>query len=242
MVYRYKKLYRIKKNKPILGSRFLWLGILIAVIIGGTLYFLFFSGIFQIKKISITGADAVREENIKAFFTQKNIFLIDTQKIEKEILDNFPQIATAQIHRGFPDALSVAMAERLAVAVWCKEDKCFLMDNEAVIFTEASSTIDGLIKISGSKEMLDKEKISQILEIQEKLKENLQVTTTRAFIVSEERLNIKTSESWEIYFNLKGDLNWQLQELGLVLEKQITPAKRKNLEYIDLRFSRVYYK
>ena len=67
-------------------------------------------------------------------------------------------------------------------------------------------------------------------------------TTTGAVIVSEERLNVKTSEGWEIYFNTADDLDWQVQELALVLEKQITPEKRRNLEYIDLRFSRVYYK
>ena len=60
--------------------------------------------------------------------------------------------------------------------------------------------------------------------------------------VSEKRLNTKTSEGWEIYFNLKGDLNWQITELGLVSEKQIPLEDRGELEYIDLRFSRVYYK
>jgi len=55
-------------------------------------------------------------------------------------------------------------------------------------------------------------------------------------IISEERLNAKTSEGWEIYFNLEGDINWQLTKLGAVLEKEIPPEKRENLEYIDLRF------
>jgi len=80
------------------------------------------------------------------------------------------------------------------------------------------------------------------LDIQDKLKNIAGVTTTRAIIVSEERLNIAVSEGWEIYFNTEGDLDWQIKELWIVLEKQISPEKRKNLEYVDLRFSRVFYK
>jgi len=55
-------------------------------------------------------------------------------------------------------------------------------------------------------------------------------------------LDAETTEGWTVRFNLKGDLDWQVTELRLALEKQISPEKRKSLEYIDLRFSRVYYK
>ncbi|MBI2449988.1 MAG: FtsQ-type POTRA domain-containing protein [Candidatus Nealsonbacteria bacterium] len=240
MAYRYRKPYRIKKKKSILGNRFFRLGILVLVITGGILYFIFFSGIFKIEKIIITGQGTISEESIKAFIGGSNIFLVDIKKTEKDILDNFPQIAEAKISRSFPDALNILVTERSAAALWC-EEKCFLIDREGVIFGDASGAV-GFINISGMKDMLNKEKISQILEIQAKLEEGPGVTTTQAMIVSDERLNMKTSEKWEIYFNLKGDLDWQIQELKLVLEKQIPPEKRRNLEYIDLRFSRVYIK
>lgn len=244
MVYRYKKPYRVKKKKSILRSRFFWPGILILSAIGGVSYFLFFSGIFQIKKIIITGDQIVSEENIKAFVSQRNIFLVDTKKMEKDILGNFVQITKVEITRALPDTLNIQVVKRLSVALWCEDKNCFWVDNEAVIFGEVliPSEAEGLVKIFGAKELLNKEKISQILEIQEKFKDGVRVTTTQALIVSKERLNIKISEGWEIYFNTGGNLDWQLQELSLVLEKQITPAKRRSLEYVDLRFSRVYYK
>lgn len=240
MVYRYKKPYRIKKKKSILRSRFFWFGLLFLAVIWAILYFLFFSGIFQIEKVIITGGKVVSEENIKTLIPKKNIFLIDTQKIEKNILNGFSQIAEIEIHRGFPDALNILVIERSAVALWCEED-CFLADHEGVIIGKAPPESD-LTRIYGAKEMLNKEKIASILEIQRALSEDFGVTTTQAVIVSERRLDVKTSEGWEAYFDSEGDLAWQLQELGLVLEKQITPEKRKKLEYIDLRFSRVFYK
>ena len=242
----YKKPYRIRKKKSILRNRFFWTGFLAVIILFFVSYFLFFSNIFQIQKIIITEGEGIGEENLKTFIPQNNIFLVDAQKIREDILDNFPQIAEVEIHRGFPDTLNILITERLAVAVWCEAEteKCFLMDKEGVIFGEVliPSEVEGLSKIVGAKEALGKEKISQILDIQTKLKESFNITSTQAFIASEERLNIKTSEGWEIYFNLKGNLDWQLQELGLVLEKQIPLEKKRILEYIDLRFSRVFYR
>lgn len=223
------------------------------MIISGISYFLFFSDFFEIEKIIvlrqaqdnservIIGQVKVSEEDIKSLVPQKNIFLIDIEEIKKDILAKFIKIDSVQVQRSFPDALSILVKERSPLAAWCEQDSCFLVDKGGVIFEEVSTTAD-LIKIAGAKEMLNKEKIAQILDIQHKLKDGPGITTTQAFIASEQRLNIKTSEAWEIYFNTEGDLNWQLQELGLVLEKQITPEKRSNLEYIDLRFSRVYYK
>jgi len=242
VAYRYRKPYRVKRKKPILRSRFFGIVILTFTALAGISYFLFFSPFFQISNIAITGNSAVSEENIKAFVPIKNIFLISTESIQKDILDNLPQVAGVKIHKRLPDALSVAISERSAVALWCEEEKCFFIDENAVFFAESAENINGLIKITGAREILNKEKISQILDIQKKIRERSIATTTQANIVSEERLNVRTSEGWEIYFNLRGNLDWQIQELDLVLEKQISPEKRKILDYIDLRFSRVYYK
>lgn len=222
-------------------SRVFWIGILSFLAIAVIYYFLFFSGFFKIKKIIITGDQIISEEIARTFVARNNIFLINAAKIEKDILSGFSQIAKVKISRSFPSTLNISIIKREPAAVWCDLEKCFLTDNDGVNFREAPTETD-LIKITGAKELVGRESISQILRIQKELKDKSIATTTRAFIVSEERLNIKTSEGWEAYFNLKGNLDWQLQELNLVLEKQISPEKRRNLEYVDLRFSRVYYK
>ena len=55
-------------------------------------------------------------------------------------------------------------------------------------------------------------------------------------IVSDEKLTGLTTEDWEVYFNLQKDIEWQLTKLRAVLEEKIPPEKRKDLEYIELRF------
>jgi cell division septal protein FtsQ len=240
--YRYRKPHRFKKKKPIFRNRFFWLGILILILIISFSYFLFFSETFWVKEIIITGENGVSKKEIITFIPKKNIFLTDLGKIKEDILNNFPQIAEVEIKRGFPDTLNILVVERLGLAVWCQVDKCFLLDNEGIIFETALPETD-LIKIIDEQNkvftlgerVIEKEDLSKILDIETKLKSELRIPI-KEFIITEEKLTVKTAENWEIYLNLKSDIEWQMTKLEVVLEEKIPPEKRENLEYIELRF------
>ena len=127
-------------------------------------------------------------------------------------------------------------------ALWCGNKECFLSDENGRIFKKAAPEAEtDLIRVFGEKELFSQQ-IDRILEIKSKLEKNLKMEIKKAHLVSPKRLDLENSEGWRIYFNLEEDSDWQIQKLGLVLEKQISPEERKNLKYIDLRFSRVYYK
>jgi len=55
-------------------------------------------------------------------------------------------------------------------------------------------------------------------------------------MVSQDRINVQTEQGWKIYFNPQEDISWQITKLSSVLEKEIPPEDRENLEYIELRF------
>ena len=257
-----RKPHRIKRKKSIISCRFFWLSLLIFVIIGTVFYFLFFSEIFQVKEIVITGEKKVlkqelesfmekRLENKILFYKTKSIFVVGLNEIKKGILDSFPQIAEVEIKRVLPNTLNVVVTERLGLAIWCWEDNCFFLDNEGVLFEEVRLRTE-LIKIideqntnsfAFGERVIEKEKLSQILKIESELKNGLKIPLEEIRIVSENRLNVKTKEGWEIYFSLKEDLDWQLTRLKLVLlEKEVPFQIREELQYIDLRFEKVYYK
>ena len=126
------------------------------------------------------------------------------------------------------------------------------MDEKGIAFAEAGrEPEEDLIIISKQPKeeislksiVIDEKTLSQILMIKETIMEKAKIEA-KEFTLSESeaRLDVKTTEGWEAYFYLEGDLNWQLIELELVLEKQLPQEKRQGLEYIDLRFSKVYYK
>lgn len=250
----YKKPYRIKKKKSILKNRFFWLGILFLVFIGVFFYFFIFSSFFQVEKIIVSGNEKVSEEEISSlirknverkilFFSTKSIFLTNLKRIKENLLDNFPQIADIEMGRGFPNVLSVMVTERTEIAVFCQDENCFLLDADGVIFEETQLE-DNLIKIINEQKIngtvlkekvIEKDYLEKIFKIQEYISEEFEFGV-KEFSVFEERLNVETGEDWEIYFDPKIDLNWQLTKLRLVLEEKIPLEKREDLEYIELRF------
>ena len=84
-----------------------------------------------------------------------------------------------------------------------------------------------------------------IYEIEKNLKDNFQINLSDALISTPIRLDIKTGEGWQIYFNTDtdSDITSQLTKLDLLLQKEISAESRQSLQYIDLRFKdRAYYK
>ena len=250
----YRKPYRVKRKKSIFKSRFFWLGILFFILAGVIFYFLFFSSFFQIKQIIVTGEEKVSKEDIKAviesnlekkflFFLTKSIFLVDLGQMRRDILNNFPQIAEVEIYRGFPDTLDILLVERFGLATWCQqEDHCFSLDIKGIIFEETETKenlpkiIDGENKtyILGEK-VIEKDYLDKILRIQKFFQEELKLGI-KEFIAFSQRLNLRMAEGFEIYFDPREDINWQLTKLNLVLKEKIPFERRKDLEYIELRF------
>jgi len=263
-VRRIKKPYRVRRKKSIFRSKFFWFNILFLLITGGFIYLFFFSSLFQLKEIHISGNQKINESEIENLIKERasqnffsllptnSIILVNLGKIKKDALETFPQISEISLKREWPNKLVAEAKERKPVAILCKNDRpCFYIDEEGVIFEEIFQVDPGYLLIKNligetptklGETVIEKEVLGSLLDTINQLERNFKIEIAEFIIYSSERLNAKTSEGWQIYINLKGDLSWQLTKLNLVLEKEIPFEKRGNLEYIDLRFSRVYYK
>jgi hypothetical protein len=264
---KYRKPFRVKKKKSIIKSRFFWVFFLILIFVAGIFFLLFFSQFFKIEEIIISGNEKVSQNDImeviekdflgkKYFFPPANIFLTDFNAIEEDILNKFSNIAAIKIDRDFPATLVLTVTERKAAAIFCQDynsskesnnelvvSKCFLCDEEGVIFEEITGDSVNLSKIKNpnlknelrlGEKVATADLLSKILDIFSGAK-NLKILTKEFLIISEERINLKTLEDWEIYFSPQKEISWQLTKLEAVLEN-IPSDKRKNLEYIELRF------
>lgn len=252
--YLYKKPYRIKKKKSIFRNRFFWIAILVLIIFGGIFYLVCFSSTFQVKDTEISGNQKIQTQDIEnlikekinkklLFFPQKSIFLVDSNEIVESLSEKFLQADSVILKRRLPATLIVEIQERLPLGVWCQGENCFYIDREGIIFEENPSKTEFIIKSQEQRtqaflgeKVIEKDILESIFEIQRKLKENLKIDIKEIIILAKERINAETSEGWEIYFDPTGDINWQLTKLSLVLEKEIPPERRKDLEYIELRF------
>ncbi len=261
----HRKPHRIKKKRSILKSRFFWLAVLILTMISAISYFLVFSPFFEVKEIKISGNEAVKKEDIEnlvqkqivtdfRFFKNKNINLVALAEIDSVLLNNFVQIANVTSKKELPNVLEIQIQERKPAVIFSQNSNWFFADEQGIIFQPidqrvATQTREQMTVIQNPSlnrelklgdEIVEKEIISKVLDLESKFRHELKIPPKEIAIVSEDRLNVKTLEDWEAYFNLKGDLNWQFTELKTILEKKVPPEKRGNITYIDLRFENVY--
>lgn len=259
----FRRPHRIKEKEPIFKNRLFWGFLSFLFILIGVFYLFVFSAFFQVKSIKVIGGKTISiirlqnlvRRNIKKniiFFSTKSIVLVNFGSLSKTILREFPQIDTIKFRRVLPNSLQILIKERIPICVWCnKLNKCFLVDKKGVAFGYSSNastsrqTIEPTIKFFEEKKVhlgdvvVNPNRLKLILDIQKKLKAK-KIIANNFIFVSPVDLKIQTKDGWFIYLNPKKDIDWQITELVLVLEKKISPVKKSMLKYIDLRFDKVF--
>lgn len=259
---KYRKPHRIKKKKPFFKKKYFFptfFGFLFSIL---AIYLLVFSSFFQIEKILISGNEKTKkneilnviENKIKKkilFYSTKSIFLANITEIKKQALNTFPQINDLEINKSFPKSLNVIVIERFGMAVFCQDikkdeqltEKCFLLDQKGIVFEPALNNAEFLrikkpnlkTELKLGERGLEEDLFSKILKTFSVL-QSLEIQTEKFLIVSDERINVLTSQNWEIYFNPKKDLNWQLTKLEALLKEHVPLENRSKLDYVELRF------
>ena len=256
---RFRRSYKRKRIKPIFSNRFFRVAVVVLLLGSSAFYLINFHSFLQVQEINISGSEKVSVEKIEEVvqielekkilsFSSKSILLADFNGIKKQVLNNFPQVGRVDIKRKLPHTLNIIVTEKSGVAVWRQADKNYLLDKMGIVFEKAGENellkIESLIVSEKSvlgANVISKERLDQLLKIEKSLTE-ADILLLEALIVSPQRLDIKTVAGWEIYFNIQEDIDWQITEFLMLLEKHVPIEDRENLEYVDLRFEKVYYK
>ena len=267
----FKKRFKKKKSKALIfKKKFFWYSILSVILFCSFIYFLFFSSVTKVENIEIIAdssaihlvspiKEIVHEELEKNFlkaFTKDSFFLADAKQIKQRILQEFPEIQNVSVRKKVFKSLILDIFPREPVGVWCyqKFNECFLIDSKGVVFKSVSTTSDEIkndlfLMLSGAEikkefleQVIEQDKIGQIILIHKTIKDNLDIELNHFYLSENENLKVITQELWEIRFALGADIALALTKLKLVLEQEITQDKRRNLEYIDLRFKKLFYK
>jgi cell division septal protein FtsQ len=274
MSYRKKHVRnKINKNKPkksIFKMPIFWFFLLSLIVFSAGIYFCLFFSKIQIKNITISGNQKVNlqelekiiDNSVKKNFinfkelkiSSNSFFLTNTKNIQHEILNYSPVIKKVTVSKKFPESLNVLIEERKRIAIFCQNEKCFNIDDTGIIFENSIYPTENIFIVRQAKNIdclnlgtnvISENLIKTITEIEKSLKNNFQINLIEALIINSIRMDIKTEEGWQIYFDTTEDsnINLQLTKLNLLLKDEITPDIRQNLEYIDLRFKdRAYYK
>lgn len=220
------------------------------------------SPIFKIKTIEISGNKDVSAEEIKETLDYKNIFLLPSSKIKKDLLKKFPQILDLEINKNIiKQTLKLIIKEREEIGIICEADpafaeatagRCFYIDNEGIIFKKSLLTSGFMILLINDfserqydlgDKIFDKNLMELLLKIKDKLANELDIPLAKIDIVSYPIKDIRatTYEGWKIIFSNERNIDEQILELKTALKEKI--KNTTGLEYIDLRIeNRIYYK
>lgn len=196
---------------------------------------------------------------LKLLSTQ-SIFLINSDLLEDVVMDHFLLVGSVKSRIRVPDKVIVVVEERYSVAEVC-HDECYSVDRdgfafektiysggagkEANVFRAQSGELvldilDGR-ELSLGKEIISSDDLASSLSIKRGVEDALKEIASMS--LEESELIVKVGSGPKIYFSLDRDVNNQMTNLKLLVEKQISEEEIKGLEYIDLRFgNRVYYK
>lgn len=255
------KINKTRPKKRFFQKLWFWVLVLILILVFSAVYiFLFYPGL-QIKNIVISGNQKVGTVELRSLILNnaktglinfgfvdiftKSIFLSDSGKIQKEILSKYPEIKEVNIKKNLPQTLIVSINERKPVAVYCGSQRCFLIDENGVVFEPADIVPEGFYIVRQSsdngnadvgEDVVQKNVMDVIAKASKSLQDNFKINVAEAFVTNPLRLDIKTSENWKIYFDLdpSADINQQIVKLNLLL-KEGTVESRQSLRYIDLR-------
>lgn len=247
---------RRKQKQNLLKKRIFFFTFLGLALIGTLSYFFFFSDLFKIQQAPLftplQTISKAREIAQKLAETKgKSILFLNESKLTKEILNICPELESVYFKRNFKNrSLAFTYKLKIPAIILCQKENenCCISNSAGALFACAETfsfwNKEGLALLLCPKNEMPPNYLKNIaflkLFIENNL--NLKITFFHCQEESEETIEAITQEEWKIYFNNQEDLTLALTKLKLLLEQEIQKEERAKLEYIDLRFSKAYYK
>ena len=216
------KIRKLRPKKPFFKRAPFWIsaGFLVALVLG--CFVLFFPKI-QIRHVEVAGNAKISAVEVEKAAWENmgfklstglfqlstgSIFFTDTKNLEKSLLHIFPAAQSIAVTKKFPAGLMLSLKERKPAAVFCGlAEKCFLMDDEGIIFEELGVIPADLPVVRSGvntrefllgEQAVQKTVMQTIIAVANDLENNFQVQAREVFIA--DLLIVKTSEHWQIYF------------------------------------------
>lgn len=243
-------------------SRFFIIILFLSVI--GLGWLVFFSSIFKIKNIKISGlemASALEIENLawaqttdrKFFIGQRsNLFLFSESDFMNALKQKY-YFESVQLDKRLPSAIVINIKEKIPKAVWSEDGKAYYMDEQGMIISEIQAvpagsnaylTVEnrGGAKIAGRQADMDKEKLDFIIKADEELKNKKFLFAPDRFIIDQDVNTVKIVlvNAPMVFLNTKAQAADQINKL-IVLYKDELKSEFAKKSYIDLRYGDMIY-
>jgi hypothetical protein len=234
-----------EKRRRVFVLKILFFVGLVITVVGFVLYLLFFSGLLEIKEVSVNGLNKVSSDEFNNRLNdrlnskwlgllerQKNVVLFDSDAFRAEVFIAFPEIKNISINKKPPHTLNIDVTERATSGIWCFIDDCKYFDEEGSVWGEAVKSSGFLILVIDDLRQniqeLDLDLLADIMLISERLKE-MNIFVNR-FVISEDSNGDFTGQAVSngyavsILFSTDSDISGQLEVLEIFLAEKKDPS------------------
>jgi cell division septal protein FtsQ len=255
--------------KPWLPPRFvLWalgrllaLGVLLGA--GWIVYDSASSDRFQVRSIHVQGNVLLSQADVERVAAVKgtNVFWIDRALLAERVR-RLPLVALAEITPTLPDGVDVAIVERQPAAFWQSGDKTYLVDREGVILKSVDAEAQQARACAGQPcdprlaslpavthpdggplapgDRVDASTLTVSARLAAVLP-GIGVQPLGFQWARETGLEVPTREGWRVRFDVRSDLERQVQNLSAIRDH--LASTRTSAQLIDVRFGdRPYYR
>ncbi|MBU0647624.1 cell division protein FtsQ/DivIB [Patescibacteria group bacterium] len=235
------------------GWRLWLLAFILLLVMGISVYLLFFSDFFRIKNIEIIGASDELRYQIRemAGWETDYMILFDENKFSEAIRERWNEFSRVEIDKNWPDNVTIQLFVQEPKVVWNSESVLYLLDEQGVV-----------LGIVAEEERMDKYAELPVvgdlsgLPVQEGVKvvshdfvefvygarDNIESSIGKEIEAYEVRettfeLRVRMKEGYEVYFDTLRPVEAQVEKLNIFLKNNILVN-----DYIDLRVpGEVYY-
>lgn len=231
----------------------------IAVLI--LIWLLFFSTLFKINKIEISGVGEsftkevdvlARQVGENRLLCKNNLLLYDKSELSRILNDKY-YLQNLNIKKILFHTLKITLEEKQQAVVWREDDKYFYLDGDGNTINQVDPlNINGAqlplienltgIKIEGRQANINKATIDYILALFNEFKDKKHGFDIERFILDKDVNMIKMAvlAGPKIYFNLGETVANQAARLDLIIKEKLKDSFATK-EYIDLRYGNNIY-
>lgn len=226
------------------------------------LWLLFFSTMFKIEKIEVSGVresmlseiELIAKDLAENRLIGKNNLLLYNKSDLIKILNEKYYLENLSIKRKLFHTLIINLQEKQQVAIWRENDQYYYLDGDGNIINQTDPLniksgsyplIENLteVKIDGRKANINEEAIGYILNLFNEFKENSHDFAIERFIIDKDINTVKMAilSGPKIYFNTKAPIEEQTAKLDLIVKEKLKNDFKSVKEYIDLRYANNVY-
>jgi hypothetical protein len=242
-----------RKSHVRLSSRFVATVLAILVIIGGAYYVLYFSPLFSLTNVSVTGTKALDAKEIQQYVREsaeatvsgvktQSVIALDPAATARQLKNRFGDIAEVAVVKKYPKGLAVKVTEREQALLWQTKGSYYLVDRQGYAYAKAEprtdlvSVVDSTgLPVEVGKQVVGKGFITTLEQIETGLQGiGLKVVSFR---IPETTFEIQavTDQGWYALYDTTRQVAIQTESLKQAL------GTGKPAQYADLRVpGRVY--